>query len=367
MRYQGALMERAADPLTAALSLLTPHGLGRLACASRLWRDVAAKVVGLPVHIYAISSHRGVLDSCHDDRIDGVAYLGPEPPPFDMCRGPSGGVLQLSLVPRAFTRSHEGPDDVDSEIEAVTVICASPVLAERVDVFIRALDAAETCGSAVTEKKRQVYFRARSDLTPVPNRLARLPRACDLIPMPILRQIAQKIVAASADTPIRGVDWARSLLGPSSLTLSDLRDCLRITVYEFEAPILEDCPYYDFTFFEKVLLKKNYMGALKDADLIDRIFGPHISAESASTIEKQKFAHYMNGIGDPERWMDFKVALHRAANDDLDEGQARAAARESNYTPALLDGMDPVHLNVWREMVRREYVAGDEEAEMEWY
>ena len=47
---------RAAEPVAAALALLAPRGLGHLSCSSRLWRD-AAKKVGAPLHVYAISSH----------------------------------------------------------------------------------------------------------------------------------------------------------------------------------------------------------------------------------------------------------------------------------------------------------------------
>ena len=86
---------RAAEPVAAALALLSPRGLGRLSCSSRLWRDAAAKV-GAPLHVYAISSHCSDLDG-GDGEYYGIAYLGQEPPPFDCCRGPSGGVIELSL------------------------------------------------------------------------------------------------------------------------------------------------------------------------------------------------------------------------------------------------------------------------------
>ena len=83
---------RAAEPVAAALALLSPRGLGRLSCSSRLWRDAAAKV-GAPLHVYAMSSHSSDLDG--EGEHYGIAYLGQEPPPFDCCRGPSGGVLEL--------------------------------------------------------------------------------------------------------------------------------------------------------------------------------------------------------------------------------------------------------------------------------
>ena len=89
-----AELTRAAEPVAAARALLSPRGLGRLSCSSRLWRDAAAKV-GAPLHVYAMSSHSSDLDG--EGEHYGIAYLGQEPPPFDCCRGPSGGVIELSL------------------------------------------------------------------------------------------------------------------------------------------------------------------------------------------------------------------------------------------------------------------------------
>mmetsp|Transcript_27100 Transcript_27100/g.82157 ORF Transcript_27100/g.82157 Transcript_27100/m.82157 type:complete len:156 (-) Transcript_27100:48-515(-) len=132
---------RAAEPVAAALALLAPRGLGRLSCSSRLWRDAAAKV-GAPLHVYAISSHSSdITPGIYGGEGEhyGIAYLGQEPPPFDCCRGPSGGILELSLIGRDDARddgAREWPDDVDSDVEqhvsfaAVTVTCSGPAVSD---------------------------------------------------------------------------------------------------------------------------------------------------------------------------------------------------------------------------------------------
>ena len=151
---------RAAEPVAAALALLSPRGLGRLSCSSRLWRDAAAKV-GAPLHVYAMSSHSSDLDG--EGEHHGIAYLGQEPPPFDCCRGPSGGVLELSLIGRDDARddgAREWPDDVDSDVEqgvgyaAVTVTCSGPAVSECVDPVIRALNASAESKSIGHSKRR---------------------------------------------------------------------------------------------------------------------------------------------------------------------------------------------------------------------
>ena len=94
---------RAAEPVAAALALLAPRGLGRLSCSSRLWRDAAAKV-GAPLHVYAISSHSSdITPGIYGGEGEhyGISYLGREPPPFDLCRGLSGGVIEFSLIIQA--------------------------------------------------------------------------------------------------------------------------------------------------------------------------------------------------------------------------------------------------------------------------
>lgn len=259
--HQPAKWERAAEPVASSLALLTPKGLGRLACTCRTWRDAAARV-GTLVHIYSISSHCSDLDG-DDGEHYGVSYLGREPPPFDSCRGPSGGILELSLLGRDDALddgAREWPEDVDSDVEehrnysAVTVTLASPALVECICTCIEAVNAANITFHNSDIRNRTLAFDLHGDVRFVPNRLARLPRACSIVPMPILRQIAQKIV--QTDPSGIGADWAARLLGndpPWPLSLSDVKDRLRITRFHFDAP-RGTRPRVDWTFFRAVLL-----------------------------------------------------------------------------------------------------------------
>ncbi len=365
---------RAAEPVAAALALLSPRGLGRLSCSSRLWRDAAAKV-GAPLHVYAISSHSSDLDGGEGEHY-GIAYLGQEPPPFDCCRGPSGGVLELSLIGRDDARddgARQWPDDVDSDVEmhvgyaAVTVTCSGPAVSECVDPVIRALNASGVLEQDIDEEDGKIRFDAIGAwvLKFAPNRLARLPRACDFLPMPLLRQIAQKIVEANGNLnegwAIMGVDWASSLLGVAPpqdfgppLTLSDLRDRLRITRFEWEAPRRQiETPNYDATFLWRVLLREGFgrdgfVGDLEYKGLVDRVLGPHISTRPPSAGEKQEFADLMNTLDDDERALYFKMVFRGVQVD-------RALEAEAKFTVPLLDGVKVLHLNIWREIIRREH------------
>ena len=363
-----AELTRAAEPVAAALALLSPRGLGRLSCSSRLWRDAAAKV-GAPLHVYAISSHSSDLDGGEGEHY-GIAYLGQEPPPFDCCRGPSGGVLELSLIGRDDARddgARQWPDDVDSDVEmhvgyaAVTVTCSGPAVSECVDPVIRALNASGVLEQDIDEEDGKIRFDAIGAwvLKFAPNRLARLPRACDFLPMPLLRQIAQKIVEANGNLnegwAIMGVDWASSLLGVAPpqdwgppLALSDVRDRLRITKFVWEAPRQ---PYYDFTFMWNVVLRDfEFMGDLEHKGLVDRVLGPHVSTRPPSAGEKQEFAEFMNTLADHERALNFRCMFGRT----LDRDQLSALQAEAKFTVPLLDGMEILQLNTWREMMRRE-------------
>ena len=363
---------RAAEPVAAALALLSPRGLGRLSCSSRLWRDAAAKV-GAPLHVYAISSHSSdITPGIYGGEGEhyGISYLGREPPPFDLCRGLSGGVLELSLIRRSYARddgAREWPEDVDSDVEqhvsfeAVTVICSGPAVSESVDPVIRALNASGILEQDIAENGK-IRFNAidAGVLKFAPNRLARLPRACDFLPVPLLRQVAEKIVAASdaperAGTATMGVDWASSLLGVAPpqdwgppLALSDVRDRLRITKFVWEAPRQ---PYYDFTFMWNVVLRDfEFMGDLEHKGLVDRVLGPHVSTRPPSAGEKQEFAEFMNTLADHERALNFRCMFGRT----LDRDQLSALQAEAKFTVPLLDGMEVLQLNIWREMMRRE-------------
>ena len=78
--------------------------------------------------------------------------------------------------------------------------------------MIRALNASGVLEQDIDEEDGKIRFNAIGTrvLRFAPNRLARLPRACDFLPVPLLRQIAQKIVEANVEM---GIDWASSLLG----------------------------------------------------------------------------------------------------------------------------------------------------------
>ena len=195
--------------------------------------------------------------------------------------------------------------------------------------------------------------------------MARLPRACDFLPVPLLRQIAQKIVEANSNLndgwTIMGTDWASSLLGVAPpqgweppLALSDLRDRLRITKFVWEAPRRQiGTPNYDFTFLWRVLLREGFgrdgfVGDLEYKGLVDRVLGPHISTRAPSAGEKQEFADYMNTLDDDERALYFKTVFEGVEVD-------RALQAEAKFTVPLLDGVKVLRLNIWREIIRREH------------
>ena len=183
--------------------------------------------------------------------------------------------------------------------------------------------------------------------------------------MPLLRQIAEKIVEANDKLnegwTIMGVDWASSLLGVAPpqdyipVALSDLRDRLRITRFEWEAPRRQiETPNYDATFLWRVLLREGFgrdgfVGDLEYKGLVDRVLGPHISTRPPSAGEKQEFADYMNKLDDDERALYFKTVFEGVEVD-------RALQAEAKFTVPLLDRIPKVlHLNIWREIIRREH------------
>ena len=132
------------------------------------------------------------------------------------------------------------------------------------------------------------------------------------------------------------------------LALSDVRDRLRITKFVWEAPRQ---PYYDFTFLWNVVLRDyEFMGDLKHKGFVDRVLGPHVSTRPPSAGEKQEFAEFMNTLADHERALNFRCMFGRT----LDRDQLSALQAEAKFTVPLLDGMEVLQLNTWREMMRRE-------------
>ena len=164
-----------------------------------------------------------------------------------------------------------------------------------------------------------------------------------------------------------GIDWASSLVGVEPprgwgppLALSDLRDRLRITKFVWEAPRRQiGTPNYDFTFLWRVLLREGFgrdgfgrdgfVGDLEYKGLVDRVLGPHISTRPPSAGEKQEFADHMNTLDDDERALYFKTVFRGVQVD-------RALEAEAKFTVPLLDRIPNVlHLNIWREIIRREH------------
>ena len=140
------------------------------------------------------------------------------------------------------------------------------------------------------------------------------------------------------------------------VALSDLRDRLRITKFVWEAPRRQiGTPNYDFTFLWRVLLREGFgrdgfVGDLEYKGLVDRVLGPHISTRPPSAGEKQEFAEFMNTLADHERALNFRCMFSRT----LDRDQLSALQAEAKFTVPLLDGMEVLQLNTWREMMRRE-------------
>ena len=139
------------------------------------------------------------------------------------------------------------------------------------------------------------------------------------------------------------------------VALSDLRDRLRITRFEWEAPRRQiETPNYDATFLWRVLLREGFgrdgfVGDLEYKGLVDRVLGPHISTRPPSAGEKQEFADYMNTLDDDERALYFKTVFEGVEVD-------RALQAEAKFTVPLLDRIPKVlHLNIWREIIRREH------------
>ena len=183
-------------------------------------------------------------------------------------------------------------------------------------------------------------------------------------PCPAFWDLASVLQGASS----RGIDSAsarplsrRDTVGASSLlgvappqdwgpplALSDVRDRLRITKFVWEAPRQ---PYYDFTFLWNVVLRDyEFMGDLEHRGLVDRVLGPHVSTRPPSAGEKQEFAEFMNTLADHERALNFRCMFGRT----LDRDQLSALQAEAKFTVPLLDGMEVLQLNTWREMMRRE-------------
>ena len=80
------------------------------------------------------------------------------------------------------------------------------------------------------------------------------------------------------------------------------------------------------------------------------LFGPHVSTRPPSAGEKQDFADFMNTLDDDERALNFRCMFRRT----LDRDQLSALQADATFTVPLLDGMEVLQLNIWREMMRRE-------------
>ena len=92
------------------------------------------------------------------------------------------------------------------------------------------------------------------------------------------------------------------------------------------------------------------VGAPLHKGLVDRVLGPHVSTRPPSAGEKQEFAEFMNTLADHERALNFRCMFGRT----LDRDQLSALQAEAKFTVPLLDGMEVLQLNTWREMMRRE-------------
>ena len=100
----------------------------------------------------------------------------------------------------------------------------------------------------------------------------------------------------------------------------------------------------------EVLRDYEFMGDLEHRGLVDRVLGPHVSTRPPSAGEKQEFAEFMNTLADHERALNFRCMFGRT----LDRDQLSALQAEAKFTVPLLDGMEVLQLNTWREMMRRE-------------
>ena len=95
--------------------------------------------------------------------------------------------------------------------------------------------------------------------------------------------------------------------------------------------------------------RDGFVGDLEYKGLVDRVLGPHISTRAPSAGEKQEFADYMNTLDDDERALYFKTVFEGVEVD-------RALQAEAKFTVPLLDRIPKVlHLNIWREIIRREH------------
>ena len=95
--------------------------------------------------------------------------------------------------------------------------------------------------------------------------------------------------------------------------------------------------------------RDGFVGDLEYKGLVDRVLGPHISTRPPSAGEKQEFAEFMNTLADHERALNFRCMFRRT----LDRDQLSALQAEAKFTVPLLDGMEVLQLNIWREMMRR--------------
>ena len=257
--------ERVSEPLADALSLLAPRALARLGSTCRLWKNAAGRA-GLPFHVYSISLR--YVDITHrQEVVDETLYEATTAaPPFETNRGFSGGVLELALLSPYLSTddgAREYDSDADSDCEevwyhAVTVTCSSPALVETIDKFIAHFQATDVLleDLAPCTGDGYVSFDAKNDLRWQPNRLARLPRAFDVIPIDLLRNISrlylQNLPAGRENDVLH--EWPSLALGESErgdgyLRLDDVKERLRVTQFGFEAPSPDIPPRFDSLFY----------------------------------------------------------------------------------------------------------------------
>ena len=200
------LQARAMGPLASELALLTPRALVQVGRTSRAWRDAAGSV-GVPLHVYAISTAE--VNRGSSDEMYGAFYQATgsdAAPPFETNRGLSGGILELSLIPRCVLEDKDC-HQIDQYYPAVTISCSCPAIVDSIGPIVDALRAAGASHLSLLRTNRvnlsAAKFRVR-------NPLRCLPRAVDMIPMAVITKIARLIMS---HRPTVGLDWASSLLG----------------------------------------------------------------------------------------------------------------------------------------------------------
>jgi len=347
------LHARAMGPLASELALLTPRALVQVGRTSRAWRDAAGSV-GVPLHVYAISTAE--VNRGSSDEMYGAFYQATgsdAAPPFETNRGLSGGILELSLIPRCVLEDKDC-HQIDQYYPAVTVSCSCPAIVDSIGPIVAALRAAGA--SHFDPRPNRVSFSANR--FPVRNPLRCLPRAVDMIPMAVITKIARLIMS---HRPTVGLDWASSLLGvcnpcpyqtgPPKLTpFSELADHLRVTRLTFSAP--NQIPGYDEVFYEQLALSRDFK-VYDGADVLDCIGSDAITLRP-SLDEKKRLVHSLSLLHKNLRQSLFRMFMMDLPRlRGMSWSESHALWEGSEFTLSLLDEMRTPALNVLRIMARR--------------